>query len=150
MRMQFTANVIGFSLLTLTACGGGVDAGNVTPVPALLTASAAPASIINGSTSIYTFTVSNNNPNALLNAGLAVNFGANVMITQLPQFTCPANNFVYSSSGTASITFGSVPAGGVCQLSVAIQPGAKGVFSPSILTIGNVVLQGNIPAVVVN
>ncbi|MFZ6861525.1 hypothetical protein ACO0K7_02725 [Undibacterium sp. Ji67W] len=151
MKKHIAASFIGLSLLALTACGGGGNAGgNVAPVPAVLTATAAPVSILKGSTSIYTFNVSNNNVGAVGNVGLAVNFGSGVTITQLPQFTCSASNFVYSSSGTASITFGTVPAGSVCQMSIVVQPGASGTFSPGILTIGNVVFQGNIPSVLVN
>jgi len=151
MKKPIAASFIGLTLLVLTACGGGGDAGGtIPPVPAVLTATAAPLSITKGSTSIYTFTVSNSNVGALGNVGLSLNFGSNVTITQLPQFTCPASNFVYSSSGTASITFGAVPASSVCQISVVIQPGASGTFSPSVSTVGNVVLQGSIPLLVVN
>lgn len=143
------AGVISMSLFGLSACGGGSGSTDAPIVPSALTIAATPLSVVKGNISTYTFTASNRNAVAVSGVGFSVDFGANVTITQRPQFGCTASSFSYSSSGTASITFGSVPANSQCQMVVSITPLNIGVVSPAVSTVGNLNISGSIPVVTV-
>ncbi len=143
------ATALAISLFGLSACGGGSGSTDALIVPSVLTITATPLSVVKGNISTYTFTATNINTVAVSGIGFNVDFGANVTITQRPQFGCTVSSFSYSSSGTTSITFGSVPAKAQCQLVVAITPVNIGVVSPAVSTVGNLNINGSIPVVTV-
>lgn len=113
--------------ISLPACGGATD------VRPTLTKSFSPASIKAGTNATLTITLANaNGVAAVLSAPLIDSFPAGVVVAGMGTTTCGGSLTGNTGATSLTLTGGSIPADGVCRLTVPVTGTAVGSYINSI------------------
>jgi serine protease len=131
------SNTVAAGALTTGPAGGNATASTATltvtaPNPAAVSATFAPASIVQNGTSTLTLSLNNSNAIALTGIALTDSLPSNVTVSTTTTPTSSCGGSLTSTTSSVSLTGGTIPASGACTIVVTVTSGTVGTYTDTI------------------
>jgi len=131
------SNSVAAGALTTAPAGGNATASAAAltvaaPNPATVSASFAPASIAQNGTSTLTLSLNNSNAIALTGTAIADSLPGSVTVSTATPPTTTCGGSLSSTTGSVSLTGGTIPASGACTIVVTVSDGTVGSYTDTI------------------